>query len=290
MNTGDTGDNWALNETFAILDRPFRVRTGSPFCAELIELIFGDCRITDTFPLAPTYVLDLDIESDRAVSSIVRDDRTLLRNADARSVVALLAWHVMNDAVSATSELFVVHAGSVIGPDGRAIVLPAASGSGKTTLTAGLIQAGCAYLSDEMAAFDPTSHRVIPVPRALSIKSGSINVLGIVVPSLLHRALEVLDGSFPIPARALGAEVGRPAPLGAVIAPSYRPDVPSELAPISRAEALTELIHQGFNVEAFGGGRAVDLLAGALEGARCYRLTVATLADAVSAVLEAVSL
>ena len=278
-----------MDDTFSILGKPFHVRTASPFCAELIHTIFGDC-IASGADMGPTYVLDVDLQSDRPSSSITRDGRALLRNADPRSVVSLLSWHVMNDAVSSTTDLFVAHAGSVVAPNGRAIVLPAGSGSGKTTLTAGLVQAGCAYLSDEMAAFDPASELVIPVPRALSMKIGSMELLRLDVPRLSPQEREVLDGAYPLRSEALRHKsLGVSSPLGMVIAPIYRPDALPELTPISRAEAVSELIHQGFNVEAFGGARAIQLLARMIEEASCYRMTVRTLDEAVSTVLEAVA-
>lgn len=282
---------WALDEAFSLLGRPFRIRTTSAFAGELVTRIFGDCRASGEGPGGGhEYELFLAPGEGRPASRLVRDGELVMRNADARSVVALLSWHVMNDAVSAASELLVVHAGSVVSPDGGAVVIPAGSGSGKTTLVAGLVRAGFAYLSDEMAAFDPEKRLVLPVPRALSVKAGTFEALGMQAPLLSADALRMLDGATPLrPDELRPNALGRSAPLRAVVAPRYRRGEATRLVPISRAEGLMELAGQAFNVDAFGGDRGVTLLARLLPEASCYRLSVGSLDEAVAAVLGVVA-
>jgi hypothetical protein len=70
----------------------------------------------------------------------------------------------------ARKDLCFLHAGAVIAPDGRAIVLTAASGSGKSTLTWALLHHGFDYLSDELAPIDPGTLVVHGYPHALCLK------------------------------------------------------------------------------------------------------------------------
>jgi len=45
--------------------------------------------------------------------------------------------------------LFHLHAGTLVHPDGRGILVAGSGGSGKSTLTLALLEAGCAYLGDD---------------------------------------------------------------------------------------------------------------------------------------------
>jgi len=281
---------WVLDETFVVLGHGFRIRTSSSFAADLLLRMFADCRDRAVAPTS-TYELDLSPDPERPSSWLVRDGSPLFRNADEASIVARLGWEVMNEAVSGARDLFTVHAGSVVAPNGGAVVLPAASGGGKTTMVAGLVRAGFSYLSDEMAAFDPATGLTVPVPRALSIKPGTFEALSLPAPRWMsERAASLLGGVWPIRADDLRkGSGGDAAPLRFVIAPLYRRGQPTELLPITRAAGLAEMIHNAFNIEPFGGSRGVQLLGRLMKDVICYRLNVGDLNDAVAAVVEAVS-
>jgi hypothetical protein len=53
-----------------------------------------------------------------------------------------------------------------------------------------------------------------------------------------------------------------------------------------RSEALIRLAENSFNIPAFGARRSMEIIAGVVRSARCYRLTVGDLADACTMVLE----
>jgi len=70
----------------------------------------------------------------------------------------------------ARKDLYFVHGGAVITPDGRVVILTAASGSGKSTATWALLHHGFGYLSDELAPIDPGTLQVFGYPHALCLK------------------------------------------------------------------------------------------------------------------------
>ncbi|MGD8214493.1 hypothetical protein [Aestuariimicrobium sp. Y1814] len=71
-----------------------------------------------------------------------------------------------------TGRLLMFHAGAVSHPQtGASVVFVAPSGTGKTTLS-GLLGTTNGYLTDETVGVDPTTGRIHPYPKPLSIASG----------------------------------------------------------------------------------------------------------------------
>ena len=89
--------------------------------------------------------------------------------------VATVVWHL--NAIAAESQRYVMlHAGCVADDAGGAVVLPGRSGAGKSTLTLACVDAGLAYLSDELTAIDPRDGALVPYPRPLGIGSRLVPV------------------------------------------------------------------------------------------------------------------
>ena len=277
---------WALDEGFRVLSYAFRIQTTSETCAELVLRAIGACRSPDVSSQAPTYQL----EDGEELSRLTLDGRMILKNARRGNAFSFLVWQLMNNAVADARDVLVVHAGVVVAPDGKAVVLPAASGGGKTTLTAGLVRAGFDYLSDEMMAVDPATRRVLPVPRSLFVKPGTFEALGIPRPKLSTAAERFLDGSWPVlPDDLRPGSLGSAAAVGTIIAPTYRLGSETRIERVSRAAGLTYLAAQAFNLEIFGSPAGMLLLADVCREAACYRLAVGRLDEAVGAVTDAVS-
>jgi hypothetical protein len=277
---------WVLDEGFRVLAYAFRVRTTSHACAELVLRAVGACRASDVDAGAPAYQLEVGGE----FAKLSFDGQPLLKNARPGNAFSHLVWHLMNQAVADVRHVLVVHAGVVVDPAGSAVLLPAPSGGGKTTLTAGLVRAGFSYLSDEMAAVDPETRRVLPVPRSLFLKPGSLEALDMPEPAVSAAARRLIDGAFPVtPDDLRPGSLGSPAPVATVVAPTYRLGSETRLDPVSRAAGLVDLAGHAFNLQAFGGSAGVRLLGEVVRPARCYRLAVGRLDEAVAAVTAAAS-
>ena len=93
------------------------------------------------------------------------------------ALVLALRWH----------GLFHLHAGAVVAPDGRGILIPGNSGAGKSTLVIALVEAGSGYMGDD-GAF-------------LSARNGGGSVVG--MPRLFHVAPRTA-AAFPRIASLLG--------------------------------------------------------------------------------------
>ncbi len=267
---------------FVLLSYRFRIRTTIPAVAELVERIFGSFRAEVSVD-GPTYALDEEQHA-RKPFELRLDGESLFRSAQPARVFYYLTWHAMREAVGGFDHLM-VHAG-VVARDGEAVLLPAASGSGKTTLVAGLVRAGFDYLSDELAAIDPTTLEVVPFPLSLSIKPGSMDLLADILPELPSDAWRFLEGRCPVrPDDIRPRAVGTVSRIRYVVSPRYEPGAPTSLEACSRGQGVAELGQNAFNLHAFG-RRGLYLLADVMREARCYRLRVGGLDEGVEAISQ----
>lgn len=263
---------------YRALSYGFRVRTHLADVLDGVDRLLAPFAVSGDGDRWPTYEIK---PGDSSAYEVLLDGRVCQRTQTARSVVEYMAWKASLEAIQTTAEFLVLHAGAV-SRRGRGVVLPAPPDSGKTTLTAALTQNGFRYLSDEAALIDPATALLHPFPRALSIETPSLDVLGIrdriVGPGesgrLQYQVLPSLIRSGP---------VGEPCPVRFVVFPSYRPGATVRLEPTSRAEALVRLNENSFNASDFG-APGVRLLADVVRGADCYRLSMGDLDEAVAEV------
>ncbi len=128
-----------------------------------------------------------------------------------------------------------LHAGAVVGPDGRAWLLVGDSRSGKTSTVLTLIRAGWPVLSDDHVVVSSGSGGVIEVegwPRTFHVDEG-------------WSAGEVTGRREDLPLDRLGeASFRRRAPLGGVLFPEVHPDRKTGSVPSTPGAALQGIIRQ----------------------------------------------
>lgn len=164
--------------------------------------------------------------------------------------------------------------------DGAGVIFPGASGAGKSTLTLGFLTRGWRYLCDEFALVHADTLQLHPYPRAICIKRAgfaAVEALGIAVSKGRHH-LKGAKGyvSFISPTDVRADAVGRPCPIRYVIFPRFEAGAAPELRPMTRSEAAFQLHYVCFNLlrcRAVG----LDVIAGLIRGAACYRLTTGDL-------------
>lgn len=206
--------------------------------------------------------------------------------SSASTLLRHLLWDVNRNVIEETKELLLFHA-SAVTQDDRAIVFPAPMGSGKTTIVAGLLRRGLRYVTDEAVAIDPVTLCIQPYPKPLAIDMGSWDVLGDLRPDVEPSLEPFLEAGWFVPPGAIRNDaVAPPCVPRFVIAPRYERGASTDLVEMRRSEALITLAENSFNLPAFGARRSMEILAGVVRSARCYRLTVGDLADACTMVLE----
>jgi HprK-related kinase A len=195
----------------------------------------------------------------------------------------LLEWGLNWCAYAHCHQYLILHA-AVLERGGRALILPAPSGSGKSTLCAGLLFNGWRLLSDELTLIDPRDGTIVPIPRPVSVKNASIDVLSRFVPSLRFgsRVSETVKGvvaHFKAPADAV-ARAGEKALPAWVVMPKYVAGLPATLTPQPKARAFMGLIENAFNYDVFGAD-GFALLGSVIDRCACFTFEYGHLPEAI---------
>lgn len=266
---------------YAGIGHRFVVRCDHPAVAAYLEAALVTLACDDPPPAVDVrYELTGTDDADRL--AIYADGEELATGVSARRAISLLAWHVNRCAIaSAVADHVVLHAAAVA-REGRALVLPAAMEAGKTTLTAGLIDRGWAYLSDEAAVLTLDGRQVRGYPKPLSIDPGSQEVLAHWRPHSLDGGPASLGhGQWQTPATARpGGRVVAEADVAAVVLPRYEQASATTLTPLSRAHALARAVECAFVWQGEQLSHRFAALAAAVRRSACAELVVGELSAA----------
>jgi hypothetical protein len=192
-----------------------------------------------------------------------------------RRWLSLLVGYAVGTAVSLLRELHFVHAGAVE-VNGRGHVLIGPPGAGKTSIVGMLLRRGAAYLSDEVALFDPKAGTVHPFALPMAVKPWTAKAIGPLPPA--HLVASDTDIQYLQPVRRARA----PVPLDSLVLldPAQRASEPADL---SRADMLLALSEQpsSFRYRERLEAAFSDFVR-LLRGARCLRVGSADPAKATN--------
>jgi hypothetical protein len=220
--------------------------------------------------------------------AVLCDEKLLLSARRPGRLLTMLQWAINRQVIgSVCSNRLILHAGGVERDD-AAVVLPAAMESGKTTLTAGLLDHGCGYLSDEAVGVG-AELTVEGYPKPLSIDPGSWDVLRHLEPSLSPHVAEWISQQWQVPAQGTARIVHR-SKLAMLVLPRYERGASTVLERLSPATVVREMIACVFSPQSATIStrrvRELAVIAGAVPG---YRLVSGDLDDACAAVLGVLS-
>ena len=197
----------------------------------------------------------------------------------------MLEWG-LNWCVSGHCHQYLIVHAAVLERDGRALILPAPSGSGKSTLCAGLAYGGgWRLLSDELALIDPTSGRVQPLPRPVSLKNNSIEVLRSFAPAaqfgeVVHETVKGRVAHVRPPADGVLRGL-QPALPAWVVLPRYEAGAEAQWQPLSRAGAFMALVDNAFNYNVHGRA-GFAAFANLIDRCDCRSFSYSSLPEAVT--------
>ena len=228
--------------------------------------------------------------TDPSRGQIFCDDVLCGETDGSTELLAGLTWAITARAIEYLGNHHLLFHAGVAAFQNRGVLFPAAGGSGKTTLVASLLRRGFQYLGDDIAVIDRTTLECLPFAGSLSLKGEARDLLAPLYPELATAAYRVhFRGQevtyLPPPRRAWPEQ---PMPIDFVILPAYLPGTPTNLAPISRVQALRGLLEQSFNARRLG-GLALVKTSELVRGAECYALTFDDAQAASDLVKELVS-
>lgn len=201
---------------------------------------------------------------------------------------AMFEW-MLNWCVSSRAHDYLIIHAAVVEKNGCAAVLPAPPGSGKSTLCAALVHRGWRLLSDELALVRLADGLIVPLPRPISLKNVSIDVM--------RAYLDAPVFSTPVGSTHKGTVAHLKAPADSVarsddtahpawvIFPKYAPGEAAVLTPMPRARAFMELADNAFNFSMLGGA-GFDAMGDLIERSDAYRFRYSVLDEAIDVFAE----
>ncbi|MDP2265618.1 MAG: HprK-related kinase A [Thiobacillus sp.] len=197
----------------------------------------------------------------------------------------MLEWG-LNWCVSTQAHQYLIIHAAAVEKSGQVAILPAPPGSGKSTLAAGLVLSGWRLLSDELTLIDRKTGLIHPLPRPVSLKNHSIEVIRQFSPDVyINRAsLDTIKGTVahmrpPRDSVMRQHETARP---GWVIFPKWEAGASTRLTPRSQAQTFMFLAQNAFNYSHLGedGFRVGSAL---IDQSSCYDFRYSKLDEAIAA-------
>jgi hypothetical protein len=255
--------------------------------AEPIRFLYQD------FALADDELCDFDVRVERhARWRVGRQATTLVDGRPAfdpftrRHALPMLEWAINWCTFTRPNQYLLLHA-AVVERGATALLISGQPGAGKSTLTAALALRGWRLFSDEVAAIVPGSRHVLPLPRPLSLKNDSIDLIrrfskeAAIGPSTPGTRKGTVAHMRP-PHESV-ARADEPATPRWVVFPRFRAGASTEVRQISRAEALLRLGGESFNYSLLG-TTGFETLADVVDDCLCFELTYGDLHESVTAV------
>lgn len=180
------------------------------------------------------------------------------------------------------NQSLILHA-AVVEKNGKGLILPAAPGSGKSTLCAILVANGWRLLSDEMAIIDLQSGDLKALPRPISLKNQSIDLLKHLSPHTFfspttHDTNKGSVAHMQVDQSAVDAAGCTPAWF---VIPRYAAAQEVNLEPMTPGVALMSGVENSFNYSVLG-LPAFRILSQLLTRLPAYRFSYSETADALN--------
>lgn len=264
----------------------YSIQSPLPVVAQGIETLYGDFQLAEQVGFADFHV------SIRPPSALQRmrgrvdfyvDDKRPFNRILLPQAWAFLEWG-MNWCVSVRSnEYLKLHAG-VVAKNGVAIVMPGLPGAGKSTLCAALATQGWRVLSDEHALIPLGSANVVPLPRPVSLKNESIELLQDFSPNVRIGPIstETHKGRVAHMKSDLteDSHAADPIAVGLMLFPNYSPGASYGIRERSSAESFMFAAHHAFNYSLLGAA-GFDAMADFIDGVHCFDVSYSNLDDAI---------
>lgn len=265
-----------------------RVRTPIGHLADAIALLYAD------YPLAaPDAFADFHVNLQqpgglrrwfRPQVRFDHDGMAPFKPLPLDQAYPMFEW-VLNWCVSSRANRYLIIHAAVVENGAGAVILPAPPGSGKSTLCAALVSRGWRLLSDELALVRLEDGALLPLPRPVSLKNGSIGVIREFAPDcVLSRPVADTSKGTVAHLKAPAASVARAGETvlpAWIVFPKYVPGARATLAPVAPARAFMRVAENAFNYSLLG-AQGFAALAGVIERCASFDFSYSRLDDAIA--------
>ena len=264
------------------------VRSPLPGLARTLARMYADYPVLDAGAMAD---FDLLLTGPRGLRRLIKpqvhfhyDGMAPFQPLPLGQAFPMFEW-AMNWCVSSQAHSWLVIHAAVVEKDGAAVILPAPPGSGKSTLCAALVARGWRLLSDELTLVRLADGRIDPLPRPVSLKNGSIDVIRAWAPAaeLSPPVTDTIKGTVAH-MRVPGASVARaaePASPAWIVFPKWRAGAAAALVPVAQERAHLRLAENAFNYSLLGAD-GFAAAARLIEGTRTFDFSYGALDDAMA--------
>ena len=266
---------------------PFTVRVSSPIgvISDAFGLLYPDYELSEGFAdfcmkLAPPAGLRGVI---RPQVIFTVDGTQPFEPFPLDQAYPLFEWSFNMCVASLTLQHLVIHS-AVVERDGRALIMPGEPGAGKSTLTAALIHRGWRLLSDELTLIDIDDRSIVPIPRPVSLKDRSIEIIRAFAPDAIFNVPTHNTAKGTIrhmkPAGEHVRRAGETAYPGWIVFTKYVSGATAALRPHSPDDALLELATQCFNYRLYGLA-GFEALCDVVAASTCWDFEYGSLDEAI---------
>jgi HprK-related kinase A len=265
-----------------------RFRTRLPDVAASVHFGYADFTLADDTRFADFHI---ELRRPRGLRRWVRpqtlfclDAATPFRPYPRRLAAPLLEWG-LNWCVAVHAHQYLMIHAAVLERHGRAVIVPGEPGTGKTTLCAGLVLSGWRLLSDELAMVRPEDGRLVPLPRPMSLKNQSIELIrrfsaGAAIGPLWRGTNKGTVALMRPPAESV-ARADETALPAWVVFPIFRRGSPAQSRRFPKGSSLMRLADNAFNYSVLG-EPGFETLARLVDGCDCYEFRYGDLKEAVA--------
>ena len=197
---------------------------------------------------------------------------------------ALFEWG-LNWCISNFSHQYLIIHAAVIEKNGKLAILPGNPGAGKSTLCAGLVLNGWRLLSDELTLIKPDTLEVIPIPRPVSLKNESINVIktsftNAFIGPIAHDTTKGNVAHLRPPESSINLQTQKANKIQWIIFPHYQSGSRLLFKKINKSYAFLELAKQAMNYSVLG-ETGFKVLKTIISNAQVYDFTYSQLTEAI---------